>query len=67
MTGISHEHNSAVELATQWILQPRPLTLRRAIVAEVRERFGLNALEAVEAIRDAERIRREGYAHADLT
>ena len=65
-TGCGHEHSAAIEEATRWFLIPRELRTRRSAIAEARERFGLTALEAVQAIRDADEIRRREAGHASL-
>jgi hypothetical protein len=52
-TGLSHEHSAAVTVAAEWLCSI-PFPLRpRPIVPELQRRFGLTALQAVEAIREA--------------
>lgn len=57
-TGLSHEHNAAIDIAAEWLAgtpwQQRP----RPIVPELRARFGLTALEACAALSEADRRRR---------
>lgn len=55
MTGADHQHNEAVVLAAQCIVEeknpPQP------IIPYIRERFGLTALEACEACALANKYR----------
>lgn len=52
-TGLSHEHSAAIDEAAAWLtLHPRD-RINRPVVPLLRERFGLTATEAVEAIRAA--------------
>lgn len=57
MTPPEHEHTEAVTLAARW-LAGEPDTAGRAIVPELRQRFGLTTVEACAAIRQAQDIRR---------
>ena len=52
-TGHSHEHSEAVTVAAEWLRGIPSLQRPRPIIPVLRERFGLTALEAVEAIREA--------------
>lgn len=47
-TGLSHEHSCAVELAAQWYSEQRPRP--SPAVPAIREKFGLSAMEACEAL-----------------
>lgn len=53
MTGLDHEHSAAIDLAVEWMLKTRPNERGdRAIVPQLRERFGLSALEACQTLRE---------------
>lgn len=57
LTPGEHEHSAAIDEAARWlaaIADPSGM----AIVPELKTRFGLTALEACEAIRHANEIRR---------
>ena len=57
-TGCCHESNAAVDEAAAW-LASTPVELRpHPLVPALRARFGLTAIEAVTAIREANRRRR---------
>lgn len=58
-TGLCHEASAAVDEAGQWLARQGDMT-GRAIVPELKTRFGLTALEAIEAIRASHEIRRRG-------
>lgn len=55
-TGLCHEATASIEAAAQWLLS-EPDRTGQAIVPEIKQRFGLTTLEAVEAIREANRRR----------
>lgn len=55
-----HEHSAAVDEAAKWLATRGSLARHRSIVAEVRHQFGLSSLQAVEAIREANRIKQGG-------
>ncbi|WP_412063752.1 hypothetical protein [Rhizobium sp. SYY.PMSO] len=61
MTGADHEHNESVTLAAQWLADQREAPARA--VPELRQRFGLSAVEACEAIATANRFRIYRRAH----
>lgn len=61
LTPPEHEHSAMICEAARWLLGPRERT-GRATVPELRDRFGLNPVEAIDAIREAHRIRRKGGA-----
>jgi hypothetical protein len=53
LTHPEHEHSAAIDAAAEWLaLNPRD-RISRPVVPMLRERFGLSAMEAVEAIRAA--------------
>lgn len=52
-TGLSHEHSAAVDEAAAWLASLPPHERPRPIVPALRQRFGLTALEACQAIREA--------------
>lgn len=59
LTPGEHEHSAAIDEAARWlaaIADPSGM----AIVPEIRTRFGLTSLEAIEAIRHANQLRRRG-------
>lgn len=47
-TGCDHEHSEAITIAARWLAEHRK-ELRRAIIPELTERFGLSINEAIEA------------------
>ncbi|MFF2320235.1 hypothetical protein ACFVTJ_04195 [Agrobacterium sp. NPDC058088] len=47
MTGADHQHSETVIQAAQWLAEQNPAPT--PIVPNLRERFGLSALEACEA------------------
>jgi hypothetical protein len=65
MTGPSH--NEAVQVASEWLASDIVERLRRPIVPQIRERFGLSNLEAVEAIRAAQAVRDGQMGGADAS
>lgn len=56
-TGHCHESTVAIEAAAAWLLA-EPDIRGRAIVPEMRCRFGLTTAEACQALGEASRIRR---------
>lgn len=56
MTGVTppeHQHSAAIDEAAAWLsLYPRE-RIGRPIIPALRERFGLSATEACEAVREA--------------
>jgi hypothetical protein len=52
-TGLSHGHSAAVDQAAEWLAALQDHDRPRPIVPLLRQLFGLTALEAVEAIREA--------------
>lgn len=48
LTPPEHEHSAAVEEAARWLAEHRS-TLEKAIIPSLRERFGLNTADAIEA------------------
>ena len=58
LTGLDHETTAAVDQVAQWLASLSPdERRRRPAVPMLKERFGLSAVEACQAIRDAQRIR----------
>lgn len=55
-TGLSHEHSASIDAAADWLLSESDRT-GQAILPEIKQRFGLTSLEAVEAIREANKRR----------
>lgn len=61
MTGNDHEHSESVVAAAQWLADERqPI---HPIIPELRQRFGLTAMEACEASAMAQRFRIYRRAH----
>jgi hypothetical protein len=60
LTGLCHQGSAAVEIAARWLAEHRD-ELPDAAIPFVRERFGLTALEAIEALKEGHRLR---YARA---
>ena len=54
-----HEHSPRIDLAADWLLSERHGT-GQAIVPQIKQRFGLTSMEAVEAIREANKRRAAG-------
>lgn len=48
-----HAHSEAIATAGQWLADEPRSRFNRPIVPLLRERFGLTAAEAIEAIREA--------------
>lgn len=61
LTPPEHEQNEAVQVAAQWLAEQIPPP--RLAVPLLKERFGLTALEACEAIATADRFRTYRRAH----
>lgn len=55
MTGTDHEHSEAVIQAAQWLAEQNPPPT--PIIPAIRERLGINALEACEAAALSSRYR----------
>lgn len=52
-----HQHSAAIEEAARWLATVAPHERPSPIVPALRSRFGLTALEATEACREAALIR----------
>ncbi|MEZ5782368.1 MAG: hypothetical protein R3D70_12220 [Rhizobiaceae bacterium] len=52
-TGLSHEHSAAIETAAEWLASTPQSDRPKPIVPHLQKAFGLTALEAIEAIREA--------------
>lgn len=57
-TGLSHEHSAAITLAAEWLATVPQSERPKPIVPALRERFGLSAVEACQAIREASDLTR---------
>lgn len=55
MQTTDHQHDDAIQMAALWLAGDPER--RRAIVPELKTRFGITALGAIEAIRIARRLR----------
>lgn len=63
---IAHEHNETIALAARFLIET-PLEKRLApTVPVLREMFGLGPHDAVEAIKEADRIRARAYGGANV-
>ena len=58
---IDHQNTAAIELAGEWLSQTPRDRIGRPIIPTLREKFGLTASEAVEAVREAN-LRRQRAA-----
>lgn len=56
-TGLDHERTAAIDEAARWLASSSPAERNRPVVVLLRERFGLSAQEACQAIRDCNLIR----------
>lgn len=61
-TGNDHEHSNIVTQAAMWLVEQRPHP--QPVVPALKERFGLSAREACDAIVLAERFRTNRSAFA---
>lgn len=61
MTGADHEHSESVIVAAQWLADEK--SPPHPVIAHIRQRFGLNAVEACEAAALAQRFRICRRAH----
>ncbi|PSJ57385.1 hypothetical protein C7I85_22640 [Mesorhizobium soli] len=53
MTGADHQHTAAVDLAAEWLSTTRRDQISGPLVPALRQRFGLSAQEACQAIAQA--------------
>ncbi|MFB9979443.1 hypothetical protein ACFSQQ_14645 [Mesorhizobium kowhaii] len=53
MTGLDHEHSAAIDTAAEWLAKSSRDRIRRPIITELRERYGLSVAEACEVCREA--------------
>jgi hypothetical protein len=60
MTGLCHETTAAIGEAARWLAGTEIEHRLRPTVPLLRERYGLTATEAVQAIREADIIRKGG-------
>lgn len=56
-SGIDHEHTARIGEAALWLATSYHKSGCRNVIVELRDRFGLTALQATEAIREANLIR----------
>lgn len=61
LTPPEHEYSAAIDEAAAWLAARPPHHHPRPIVPELRKLFGLTAVEACEAIRQANEIRRAAH------
>lgn len=52
-SGLDHEHTAAVDLAAEWLATTRRDEIPGPLVPVLRQRFGLSAQEACQAIAEA--------------
>ncbi|YBV97397.1 hypothetical protein M1D80_11075 [Phyllobacteriaceae bacterium JZ32] len=57
LTPPEHEHTAAIEEAARWLAVTPDHQKPRPIIKAIQERFGLSALEATYAMREAQLIR----------
>ncbi|PRD41374.1 hypothetical protein C5748_22065 [Phyllobacterium phragmitis] len=57
LTPPEHEHSAAIEEAARWIATTPDHAKPRPIIRAIQERFGISAIEACYAIREANLIR----------
>jgi len=57
-TGLSHEHSEAITEAAAWLASPLSQRISRPIIPHMKETFGLTTQEALQALREANEIRR---------
>lgn len=57
LTPQEHQHSAAVDEAARWLATVAPHERPSPVVPGLRSRFGLSALEACEAIKEASLIR----------
>lgn len=61
MTGLCHASVDAIDAAAHFLVET-PLEKRlRPTVPLLRDRFGLNAAQAIEAIRETDRLKKEAH------
>ena len=63
MQTTDHQNDEAVKHAALWLASERDHT-GRAVIPELKTRFGITAMQAIEAIRFARRMREGRGAHA---
>lgn len=59
LTPQEHEHSAIVDEAARWLATNPPEQRSRAVILLLRERFGMSAMEACEAVKQAGDIRKE--------
>lgn len=57
MSAPEHEHSARIDLAAQWLVETLPEHQPRPLVPSLRSMFGLTAMEACTAIREANKRR----------
>ncbi|MER9726907.1 MULTISPECIES: hypothetical protein [unclassified Mesorhizobium] len=56
-SGIDHENTALIGEAALWLATTPKQSRPRPAIVDVKERFGLTALEAIQAIREADLIK----------
>lgn len=56
-SGIDHEHSEIIGQAATWLATTPKQTRPRSAIVEIKQRFGLSAIEAIQAIREADLIK----------
>ncbi|MEW9614277.1 hypothetical protein AB3G45_10665 [Shinella sp. S4-D37] len=57
LTPPEHEHTAAIDEAARWLATSSPSERSGPVIPDLRQRFGLTALQATEACREATLIR----------
>ena len=52
-TGLSHEHSAAIDAAAEWLASTPQAERPHPLVPHIQRTFGLTAIQAIEAIREA--------------
>lgn len=60
MSGLCHESTAAISLAAEWLAASTTSRISQPIVPLLRKQFGLSISEAIEAIREAQALRKGG-------
>lgn len=58
-----HSYTAAIDEAARWLVSPRERS-GQSVMVEMRQRFGLTIAEAIEAVAQANTLRRKGFADA---
>lgn len=57
MTPPEHSYTATIDEAAAWLIAPRERS-GQSVMVEMRQRFGLSVAEAIEAVAEANRLRR---------